>query len=590
MAALLGPQIPLLQSVGWDERNHKLMVAFWSSELHEVHDAEGYDLHDGPVLTGHHSHRLFGICANPANPAEFATAGEDKSVRLWDTRTHRCVCVVQLDTMAHAVTWSPKGDLLAVGLGYQSDPPGFGPGARRQRKDGAFLILSRKLPKPGALGSLGGGILSVAHEGRDSKAPVTCLGFDPSGRTLAVGSEDSVVYLYVKDRSAGGWVAAGRCRGHKGPVRRLDFSVKGDLLQSFDGEGYLKFWEASGHSAGEEVRKSSDPDALWATIKDTKWATTTCPGGWAVQSGCAGQFDDGCVVSCTARSHDAADLGTNLLLATVDNFSRLRLWRYPCAAPNPNFAEYRAHGGGGISAVCFSHDDRFVFSCGEQDCCIMQWRLSTEGAAPLGEACTEDILIGPQVHDLKDGKDFARLPDAEAACVDDRLKIFFAEERAADDDFAPVKQWQRQALAPSRPPPERLDEPLGSLRLSWMHGFRAGDVRGGVAYARPWGLHPDSAAELAARQGTSKEKLVIFFGGATSAVLDSTAKVRCVPLDARTPILHTGDERTNVFIKTSNRLIDIPRSAPPPNFFYLFLFFFFLFSLSSVGEGDGISS
>lgn len=78
------------------------------------------------------------------------------------------------------------------------------------------------------------------------------------------------------------------------------------------------------------------------------------------------------------------------------------------------------------------------------------------------------------------GQDFARLPAAEAANVDDRTKLMFAEERAADDDLAPVQPWQRAAAAPSRPPPERLDEPLGSLRLEWMHGHRAGDVRQGV--------------------------------------------------------------------------------------------------------------
>jgi hypothetical protein len=72
------------------------------------------------------------------------------------------------------------------------------------------------------------------------------------------------------------------------------------------------------------------------------------------------------------------------------------------------------------------------------------------------------------------------LPVAEAANIDDRTKLMFAEERASNDDFAPVRQWQKVAMAPSRPPPEKLDEPTGSLRLEWMHGHRAGDVRQGV--------------------------------------------------------------------------------------------------------------
>jgi hypothetical protein len=204
-------------------------------------------------------------------------------------------------------------------------------------------------------------------------------------------------------------------------------------------------------------------------------------------------------------------------LATGDSFSRLRLWRYPAAAAHPCSAEYRAHGGGGVGGLAFTCDGARLVSVGKEDGVVCQWRVDVSGGLPLDEACTEDVLVGAQTHDLRDTKvrrqtplkplmllghetpkvqrmkidlkpypsrllrqDFARLPAAEAANVDDPTKLMFAEERAADDDFAPVQPWQRAAAAPSRPPPERLDEPLGSLRLEWMHGHRAGDVRQGV--------------------------------------------------------------------------------------------------------------
>ena len=40
------------------------------------------------------------------------------------------------------------------------------------------------------------------------------------------------------------------------------------------------------------MKKSNDPDALWATLKDVKWASHSCTYGWAVQS-CWGRYDDG---------------------------------------------------------------------------------------------------------------------------------------------------------------------------------------------------------------------------------------------------------------------------------------------------------
>ena len=74
------------------------------------------------------------------------------------------------------------------------------------------------------------------------------------------------------------------------------------------------------------------------------------------------------------------------------------------------------------------------------------------------------------------------------------------KERAEEQDFTAVRPWQRTVVAPTRPPPERIDEPCNTLRLSWMHGFRCSDVRQGVRYTL-----------------TGE---VLFFGGATNVVFN----------------------------------------------------------------------
>lgn len=47
----------------------------------------------------------------------------------------------------------------------------------------------------------------------------TASRWSPDGGTLAVGSEDSFVYLY----NCGDYIAKAKCAGHKGPVRVLAY-------------------------------------------------------------------------------------------------------------------------------------------------------------------------------------------------------------------------------------------------------------------------------------------------------------------------------------------------------------------------------
>jgi microtubule-associated protein-like 6 len=437
----LGGISKIVQSLFWDDLNHKILVASFSSEIYEMHDAEGYDMHDGPLVQGHYEHRVFGLCASPTEVNEFATVGEDRTVRVWDSSRHTVKALATLDTMAHCITFSPDGDMLAVGLGYK--PGGYG---MRQRKDGAFVILSRR-------------DLTVMHEGRDSKQLISCISFSPDGGTLAVGSYDRSVYLY----NTTDWASIGKCRGHKGRVMHLDFSCDNKNIQSTDDVGELLFWETS--TAEQRTARS---------MKDTQWQTQTCTFGWALQ-GTLGMYDDGCLINSAARSAG----GT--VLITADNYSRLRCWRYPASSTNfPGFAEYRGHGGA-ISNTCFVSDDSYILTAGEDDNCILQWRFVIEGP-PLDEPSITIELDGVQRNDLKDLKSFERTPEAEAANLDDRSKIFLMEERGGEQDFTPVRPWQRTVVAPTRPPPERIDEPCDSLRLCWIHGFRASDVKNGVRY------------------------------------------------------------------------------------------------------------
>ena len=52
---------------------------------------------------------------HPTNPQLFATASGDKTVRVWDVRTGKAAATVATKGENLNITWSPKGETIAVG-------------------------------------------------------------------------------------------------------------------------------------------------------------------------------------------------------------------------------------------------------------------------------------------------------------------------------------------------------------------------------------------------------------------------------------------------------------------------------------------
>jgi hypothetical protein len=75
----------------------------------------------------------------------------------------------------------------------------------------------------------------------------------------------------------------------------------------------------------------------------------------------------------------------------------------------------------------FAKDDSRFFSVGQEDCCLLQWKVIQGGGVPINEACSEDLLVGTSEIDLKDTKEFERFDDANASNIDDKTKVFFME-------------------------------------------------------------------------------------------------------------------------------------------------------------------
>lgn len=116
----------------------RILVSTASGEIYEIAAKSGYTC---LLQEAHYSGELWGLCVHPVDPDIFATSGDDKTVRIWSISQKRIIRKAVLDCTARCLSWSPDGKLILVGMGGEAS-------GRRQRKDGAFLIIDGLTLKP----------------------------------------------------------------------------------------------------------------------------------------------------------------------------------------------------------------------------------------------------------------------------------------------------------------------------------------------------------------------------------------------------------------------------------------------------------
>jgi len=370
--------------------------------------------------------------------------------------------------MGRCCAFSSDGAFLCVGLGGVDKLTG-----ERERKDGAFCVLDTET-------------LCMVHEARDSKQPISCIAFSPDGITLACGSEDRILYLY----NAKDFASTAKCRGHRGRLMQLDWSYDSKFLQSTDDVGELLYWDAD---SGEQR-----PPRF---VKDIQWHTSTCVFGWHLQGAWGSEsvlssphLDELQLVSASRDDE---------LLATMDNFGKIRLWAYPANSSTAVSRSYRAHAAPGGN-IRFANDGARLISTGRGDGVIAQWHIvlpeEDENAtnsssrskggekilqSPSSVASTSESIKSIVLHNA--GSKLDRSSQLEASIELEKTALFLLEERGDDEDYAPTRPWQRSLVAPSRPPNECLAVPADRLELEWVHGVRSHDIRGQLSYCQASG-------------------------------------------------------------------------------------------------------
>jgi WD40 repeat protein len=148
------------------------------------------------VVHGHAGSAVKALCAHPDFP-EFATAGQEGMLRLWNATHHSLSACVTLGHAGSAIYYKLASHLhLAVRLA-----------------EGGVIILNASAVRQG-LQRDACFVLKVT----DRRCEITDVKYSPDGHYLAVASVDNVIDIYVVKTSYTRW---GVCRGHRDTIRYL---------------------------------------------------------------------------------------------------------------------------------------------------------------------------------------------------------------------------------------------------------------------------------------------------------------------------------------------------------------------------------
>ena len=120
------------------ESINRILVTTAGSEIYEI------SAKSGNITLMHEAHyegELWGLATHPTDPDVFVSVGDDKTIRVWSILARKLLRKAVIDCTARCVSWSPDGKFLIVGMGGSVD-------GKRQRKDGAFIILESDTLKP----------------------------------------------------------------------------------------------------------------------------------------------------------------------------------------------------------------------------------------------------------------------------------------------------------------------------------------------------------------------------------------------------------------------------------------------------------
>jgi len=513
------PSTNPIRSVAASLDNSKLIIGTQRCEIVEVEfeaafgmpgkagDSSLQEPSSLSLVAGHFKDEVWGLAVRPrvAGRAEYASVGDDGYLRIFNVEKREQSHALDMGTMSRCCAYSPDGSMLAVGYGGRV-------GRGKQKMDGMFRIYRINTDKPASDSEWA----TMIHEGRDAKQWISEVKFSEDGRILAVGSKDNSIYVYLVAHK---FKLKFKFSRHNSYITHFDISSDGQYMQSNCGAYELLFCSLKD---GKPVLKGS-------SLSSVNWATWTCTLGWPVQ-GIWPSSADGTDINAVDRSPS----GT--LIATADDFGKVKVFRYPSVELNSQFCEYSGHSSH-VTNVRWvadeSNGDDYVITVGGNDKCLFQWKnvagdeASASDAKKSNQQSTDAFSSSFELEEPSGGDEFMAVKPWKGAIKEpsnfgdvDKTRVvqFFAAlgelsnkhaELHSQFDGVAAKHAGTLSLQDDPDANSKLYDEVTSrcnkvferltdsgyaskdmpdndeMELAWVHGYRAFDCRNNLYYADP---------------------------------------------------------------------------------------------------------
>ncbi|CAH8495818.1 unnamed protein product [Schistosoma rodhaini] len=312
-----------------------------------------------PLMFGH-SEEFWSLAKHP-QAHQFITGGRDHLVILWDSLSKQAIWSKEFTDAIHCAAFYPLQSVLITNgtmspvNNHNNDSNINDFNVSMMNSHDLLIVLGTSTGRWLVFNCLKQEIIAAHSDGLGEQ--IECVAYSPDGNYLALGSRDNVIYVYNVLERGYKYNRVGRCCGHTSFILHIDWSVDGRFIRSVSGDYEILFWTAF------DCRQVVSP----STLRDLEWASQTCTIGWEV-AGIWPSDSDGTDVNACDRSPTAD------ILATGDDYGKVKLFKYPTNKPKAEFRAYNGHSSH-VTNVTFLYDGSRLISTGGKDTAVLQWEV-----------------------------------------------------------------------------------------------------------------------------------------------------------------------------------------------------------------------